>query len=189
MIEVELKIKIDKNKIDEFRSKIEKLGFKKQSLKKEIDIYFNGIDRDFRKTDEALRIRKSINLEKSNEAPKNIITYKGKKLDGISKTREEIEITVDNGENAQKIFEKLGFKPVNPIVKIRETYKNEKDNIVITIDNVEKVGTFAEFEIVVPNISEKEYATNKLLLLLDKLSISRDNLLTKSYLSMRDNNG
>ena len=88
MIEVEIKIKID-NK-DEIAEKLENLGFVFVRKKFQEDIYFNGIDRDFRETDEALRIR--------DEDGNFFVTYKGPKIDKISKTREEIEVKIEDKE-------------------------------------------------------------------------------------------
>jgi adenylate cyclase class 2 len=182
MIEVELKVKFEKNDIPNFIRKLEDLGFERVVKKKEEDIYFNGIDRDFRETDEALRIRTSTNLDKGYV--KYYLTYKGPKMDDISKTREEIEVQVSNGIHTKKIFEKLGFQPVKPITKIREIYK--RDGVIISIDNVEDVGTYVEFEKIVESESEKSKALNDLLNLMKSLNISKNNLIKKSYLEMRD---
>jgi adenylate cyclase class 2 len=182
MIEVELKAKLEKDDISNFIHKLEELGFKRVVKKEEVDTYFNGIDRDFRETDEALRIRKSLNLDNGNV--KYYITYKGPKMDNISKTREEIEVQVSNGEHTQKIFEKLGFKSVKPISKIREIYK--KDKIEISIDKVKDVGTYIEFEKIVESESEKSDAVDELLNLMKSLNISKDNLVKTSYLELRD---
>jgi adenylate cyclase class 2 len=187
MIEVELKAKMEKSEIPNFINNIIEMGFKKIAKKKEIDTYFNGIDRDFKETDEAVRIRQSINLD-TQETYYNI-TYKGAKIDNISKTREELEIKIDDGETAHKIFERLGFKPVSPIIKIREIYQKEEDDIIITIDEVENVGTYVEFEKVVDDLSKKEHAINELFDILKSLNISKDKLTKTSYLGLRDNNG
>ena len=182
MIEVELKAKLEKEDIPNFIRKLEDLGFERLVKKEEVDIYFNGIDRDFRETDEALRIRKSLNIDE--KYVKCYMTYKGPKMDNISKTREEIEVQVSNGEDAKKIFEKLGVKSVKTIAKIREIYK--KDKIEISIDKVEDVGTYIEFEKIVESESEKSDAVDELLNLMKSLNISKDNLVKTSYLELRD---
>ncbi|WP_292461005.1 class IV adenylate cyclase [Methanothermococcus sp.] len=184
MIEVELKAKLEKEEIPNFIRKLENLGFEKLVKREEVDIYFNGIDRDFRKTDEALRIRKSLDIDK--EHVKYYMTYKGPKMDNISKTREELEVRVSNGESTKKILEKLGFKPVKPLTKIREIYK--KDDIEISIDNVKNVGTYVEFEKMVKLESEKENAIQELINLMKSLNISKDKLVKTSYLELRDKN-
>ncbi len=175
MIEVEIKVKID-NK-DEITNKLKKLGFKFIKKKFQEDIYFNGINRDFRKTDEALRIR--------DDDGTFFVTYKGPKLDNISKTREEIEVKIEDKEKMRQIFKKLGFKEVHPIRKIREIYK--KDNIIASIDNVEGLGIFLELEKSISDseITKKDEILNELLDLLKSLNISKDKIIRKSYLELR----
>ena len=173
MIEVEIKVRI-KNK-DEIAERLKKLGFKFIKRKFQEDIYFNGIDRDFRKTDEALRIR--------DDNGTYYVTYKGPKIDKVSKTREEIEVKIDDKEKMRLIFKKLGFKEVRPIRKVREIYK--KDDITASIDDVEGLGLFLELEKNIYNINEKDEALKELMEILKALNISRDNTIRKSYLELR----
>ena len=96
MIEVEIKVRIlDPEAIrNNFR---QKGAIYKLSLEHE-DIYFNMPEglRDFKESDEALRLRKSIAFNESDDSIGKktdfYLTYKGKKLDNSTKTREEIEI-------------------------------------------------------------------------------------------------
>ena len=173
MIEVEIKVRI-KNK-DEIAERLKKLGFKFIKRKFQEDIYFNGIDRDFRKTDEALRIR--------DEDGTYYVTYKGPKIDKVSKTREEIEVKIDDKEKMRLIFKKLGFKEVRPIRKVREIYK--KEDITASIDDVEGLGLFLELEKNIYNINEKDEALEELIETLKALNISKDNTIRKSYLELR----
>jgi len=173
MIEVEIKVRI-KNK-DEIAERLKKLGFKFIKRKFQEDIYFNGIDRDFRKTDEALRIR--------DEDGTYYVTYKGPKIDRVSKTREEIEVKIDDKEKMRLIFKKLGFKEVRPIRKVREIYK--KEDITASIDDVEGLGLFLELEKNIYNINEKDEALKELMETLKALNISKDNTIRKSYLELR----
>ena len=57
MLEVEIKANLTEFAKENIRDKAEKLGFVYSSTLKETDLYFNGNDRDFRHTDEALRLR------------------------------------------------------------------------------------------------------------------------------------
>jgi len=173
MIEVEIKVRI-KNK-EEIAEKLKKLGFKFIKKKFQEDIYFNGIDRDFRKTDEALRIR--------DDNGTYYVTYKGPKIDRISKTREEIEVRIGDKEKMRLIFKKLGFREVRPIRKVREIYK--KDDITASIDDVEGLGLFLELEKNIYNINEKDEALKELMEILKALNISKDNTIRKSYLELR----
>lgn len=71
MIEVEVKLALTDSKRVE--QKLRKDGFVLQKIVRETDTYFNGVDRDFRKTDEALRVRKT-------EVLKNVTVYQRRKF-------------------------------------------------------------------------------------------------------------
>jgi adenylate cyclase, class 2 len=75
------------------------------------DTYYTHPCRDFRKTDEALRIRKTDGL---------FITYKGPKMRSDVKAREEIEYEVLL--EAFRLLEVLGFRKAFTISKKRKTY-------------------------------------------------------------------
>ena len=57
MLEVELKASLVNLSTDQIRDSAEKIGFQVKKRLREIDMYFNGNERDFRDTDEALRRR------------------------------------------------------------------------------------------------------------------------------------
>jgi len=105
--------------------------------KVERDIYFNSPWRDFRESDEALRIRSDVEGI--------ALTYKGKKVDSETKSREEIKIRVDSHEKMVLLLEKLGFIPVREVVKKRKIYR--MGNVSICLDSVEGLGDFVEIEI------------------------------------------
>ncbi len=132
MLEVEIKARVENP--DEIRRKILELGFKFKERIIEKDFYYNHPCRNFKETDEALRIRIKNN--------KYFLTYKGKKIDNISKTREELTSVVD--ENIVQILERLGFEFVAEIEKVREIY--EKDYVKICLDKVSNLGFFVEIE-------------------------------------------
>ncbi len=164
MLEVEVKGKI--KDLKEFENTLKNIGAK--FLKEEIqeDVYFNHPCRDFEKTDEALRIRK-IN----NEV---FLTYKGKRIDKETKTREEIEIKCD--EKISEILTKLGFNAVATVKKIRREY--EFENLHICVDNVEHLGNFVEIE------SKELKDRNKIFEILNLFGIKKDEIIKKSYLEM-----
>ena len=82
------------------------------------DIYLSHPARDFAATGEALRIRRV--------GDDNRVTYKGPRLSGPTKTREEIELAVTSGEAAFhqlfQLFDHLGFRPVATIRKSRKPF-------------------------------------------------------------------
>ena len=86
MIEIEIKAKIDDK--NDALNKIKSLGASYSHSEEQEDIYFNAPDKDYRETDEALRIR----LVPIDGEVKKILTYKGPKIDSKSKTRKEKQI-------------------------------------------------------------------------------------------------
>ena len=182
MIEVELKVRLDEEEALDLPDKLKKLGFTRYGKIEEIDTYFNGIDRDFRETDEALRVRESIDLDRGYT--RYYLTYKGPKMDKVSKTREEYQVGVMDGDTTKVILKKLGFKMVSPIRKVREIYK--KGEVVVSIDKVEDIGYFVEFEKTVRSESEKEDAIKELMDLIRSLNMDEGRLIRSSYLELRD---
>lgn len=109
------------------------------------DTYFAHPSRDFAATDEALRIR-----QVGDECR---ITYKGPKLDALTKTRCEIELPLAcgaaGGHEFSEILQALGFTPVATVRKIRRAavVQYQGFSVEIALDDVERVGRFVELEI------------------------------------------
>jgi|Deesub1362A_J573_1020465.scaffolds.fasta_scaffold02674_1 adenylate cyclase class 2 len=164
-MEVEVKFKL-KEGVEEKIKKIARFVVEKE----EVDMYFNHPCRNFRETDEALRIR--IDNEGAS------LTYKGAKLDSETKSREEIKVKLDSFRNAMGIFTRLGFKPVAEVRKVRRIYR--VGDVVICIDRVEGVGEYVEIEIEDESINAKE----KLFKIAEKLGYSRHESIRESYLEM-----
>lgn len=107
MLEIELKASLEGMSSEEVLHRAQSCGFVPCEQVRETDIYFNGNQRDFRRTDEALRLRSLTVLP---DGPcESLLTYKGPKLDQISNTRTEHETAVADGETAKKLLEALGY--------------------------------------------------------------------------------
>jgi adenylate cyclase class 2 len=135
--EVEIKVRLHES-IDEIKAKLAEIGAKWEVKLEHIDAYFlmpEGF-RNFAQTDEALRIRA---VRQEGEEEKADFTYKGKKLRGDTKTREEIVVKVSSAEKMGQILEHLGFTNAYTIHKQREmfTYEYQGETIEITVDEVE----------------------------------------------------
>ncbi len=165
MIEIEVKGRINNEK--EFEKRIKEIGASFLGEEHHIDIYFSHPCRDFKQSDEALRIRVKNSYYE--------ITYKGRKIDSKTKTREEITARVYDLENMIRILNKLGFSTVAKIVKHRKKYI--VDNFVICIDNVENLGKFVEIE-----EKSSKYEPSRILNFAKNLGINE--ILTKSYLEL-----
>jgi adenylate cyclase class 2 len=130
MKEIEIKAKIEEDLSNKI---IENNGVFLREVFQE-DIYFNHPCRDFKESDEALRLRK--------EGNNFILTFKGRREEGKIKKREEIEAKVE--ESIIEILERLGFKKVCIIRKKRKEFS--LGNVKIFIDDVENLGKFIEIE-------------------------------------------
>ena len=171
MIEIELKGYAD----DEIFEKVrERFKFMRKEMHE--DIYYQHPCRDFSETDEALRIR----IKRFDGHFEAFLTYKGPKLDSISKTRKEIEVPISDVDAYSDLLTSLGFREVLTIVKVREKYYVEK-GVTITLDEVEGLGQFIEIEKLVKegNIEEE---VNKLRKILKELGVKK--FERKSYLEL-----
>ena len=142
MLELEMKAKIDTYTRGRINQILRRAEFIEEKI--EEDIYFSSPIKDFKETDEALRVRYSNN--------KVILTYKGPKLDKVSKSREEYEAFV-SGE-IEQILQKLGYKEVLKVKKKRKVYRYKE--YIISIDEVEYLGEYLEVELKSDNLRDVE---------------------------------
>lgn len=180
MLEAEIKASLDGISVGELLEQATALGFRPVRQLRETDIYFNGNDRDFRRTDEALRLRRARMLPDGQE--ESLLTYKGPKLDQVSSARTEYETAVADGETGGKLLEALGYRPAFTVDKVRREYSME--DVTLCLDEVTGLGNYVELETLAPAEAERENAVKKLLELLDQLGISRERLTRHSYLEL-----
>lgn len=162
MLEVEVKASFGEGKLAGFMS------LNPEFIRTEFqeDIYFNHPSRDFAETDEALRVRKANG--------NYFLTYKGKKIDSETKTREEIEISCS--KEIIDIFDRLGFKKAAEVKKTRKIFGF--DNLNVSIDDVSGLGGFIEIE------SGNYEDLNKIFEILGKLGIKKEETIRESYLEL-----
>jgi adenylate cyclase class 2 len=172
MIEVEVKARVDDPKLLE-RSVIG-LGATPIGIETQTDTYFNAFDRDFGKTDEALRIRVQDGI--------SFLTYKGPKLDKISKTRKELEVKIIDPKNMGQILTSLGFLPVMTVTKKRKNFRI--GDFFIALDEVRDLGNFIEIEISMNDAKNSDEKVQSIFKFMEKLGISRESTIRKSYLEM-----
>jgi adenylate cyclase class 2 len=178
MIEVEVKAKIDS--FDEMEELLEEIGAAKTKKEFQEDIYFASPIVDFAKTDEALRIRTT----KENDKTNIFITYKGPKIDKKSKTRKEIEMTIEEAQKCSDIFEAIGFKKVRTVRKNRQYYNYE--NFEISLDDVEGLDPYMEIEIALNDGEDYSDAQNSIFRLFEKLGVT-DGFERTSYMELLEN--
>ena len=133
---IEIEAKAYAKNLNEIEQKISEIGARLTWEGEQIDIYYNHPMRDFAETDEALRIREVED--------KTFFTYKGPKIDSITKTREEIKVQVQDSFPISEILLKLGFKEVFRVKKHRKKFL--LDEFKICLDSVENLGDFVEIE-------------------------------------------
>lgn len=114
----------------------------------EIDVYFAHPARDFAQTDEALRIRR--------QGASNSITYKGPKIDAVTKTRHEIDLPLPSGADAAAVWTgllgALGFSPVGEVRKSRRKAQVawQGRDVEVSLDHIDRLGSFVELELIAP---------------------------------------
>ena len=144
------------------------------------DIYLSHPARDFAQTNEAFRIRRI--------GDQNRITYKGPRLSGPTKTREEIEIALAEGpepfRRLLRLLQNLGFQPVATIRKQRETFhlSFNEHAMEIALDAAAGLGDFAEIETLAAHQGDLAAAQQAVLALADTLGLTE--VEPRSYLRM-----
>jgi len=133
MIEVEVKARLKPDTLQ----RIKALGAVPIGIEHHRDIYFNSPVRDFKGSDEALRIRVK---DKGTR-----LTYKGPKLDSETKSRKEMTVEIDDADKMLQILLSLGFVPSGEVIKSRTKYA--LGDVIFAIDDVSSLGSFLEMEI------------------------------------------
>jgi len=175
LIEVEVKASVKDFIV--VREKLKKIGAVKIKKEHQMDAYYNAPHKDFGETDEALRIR-----EIPEDGEKRIIlTYKGAKLDNVSKTRNEIEVDVSDAENTALILENLGFRRAATVKKDRDIY--HLDKFIVTLDTVYDVGNFVEIETEAHEDDDTSESIERIFNIYKKLGIE-EGFERRSYLEL-----
>jgi adenylate cyclase, class 2 len=154
---------------EKLRAQLTALGCLFQEPVEQADLYFAHPARNFKQTDEALRLRRSGNQV--------CITYKGPKLDSTTKTRREIELPIagEHGyERNRELLEVLGFCAVMEVRKTRTpgVIQWQGADIEIALDSVAGLGAFIELEILSP-AEELDAAKQRLASLVARLGLSQ----------------
>lgn len=106
-------------------------------------------------------------------------------MDDVSTTRPEYETAVEDAEVLYRILIAADFLPVMPVKKKRISFK--KEDMTVCLDEVERLGTFMEVEILV-EASEAgacyDPALERIEQFLQNLGYSMKDTTRRSYLSM-----
>lgn len=175
MLEVEVKYRV--NDLSVIEGKL--AGWRPQPRRYEVDHYFNAPDRDFARTDEALRVR-TVN-------EKNFLTYKGPRRDPQTKTRFELELPLADGPHAsaqwRELLSRLGYRPTGVVSKSRRPFTSNRHGfeLAASLDEVNEVGTFVEIEVVT---DETQFQGAKDLVLRMAQELGLNNPERRSYLEL-----
>ncbi|MFZ2411059.1 MAG: class IV adenylate cyclase [Candidatus Methanoperedens sp.] len=172
MIEIEVKARVDDPR--RMERAIIALGATPIGIEDQADTYYNSKYNDFEKTDEALRIR----IQDEN----CFLTYKGPKMDKVSKTRKEFQVEINDANNMGNILSSLGFSPVATVTKRRKNFR--LGDFFISLDEVRNLGNFIEIEISVKDSKNYEEKVESIFKFIGKLGISRKSTIRSSYLEM-----
>jgi adenylate cyclase class 2 len=177
MLEVEVRYRV--NDFAVIRQQLAQWGASPCPERLEIDHYFNAPHRDFRVTDEALRLRQI--------GERNWLTYKGPRRDTQTKTRPEIEVRLAEGDLpaqcAEELLVALGFRFVGVVRKRRQVYRFTRHGFPMELcwDQVHQVGTFVELEILT---EEDHYPQAQAALLQTAAELGLQERVWRSYLQM-----
>lgn len=172
MIEIEVKALVENPK--QIERSIIALGAVPVGIENHADTYYNSPLNDFGKTDEALRIRA--------QDDRYFLTYKGPKMDKVSKTRREHQVEINDTKSMGEILSALGFYPVATLIKKRKNYRI--GDFLISLDEVRNLGNFIEIEISLKNSRNYQEKVESIFKFIEKLDINRDYTIRKSYLEM-----
>lgn len=172
MIEIEIKARVEDPK--DMERSIIALGAEPIGIENQEDTYYNSQYRDIGKTDESLRIR--------IEDDQSFLTYKGPKMDSVSKTRKEFQIEINDADNLRNILTSLGFFPVVTVTKKRKNYR--LGDFFIALDDVRNLGNFIEIEISAEDSKKYEEKVESIFKFIEKLGLNRKSAICKSYLEL-----
>ncbi len=171
MIEVEVKARARPDTLE----KILALGAVPVGIENHRDLYFNSPLRDFKHSDEALRIR----IKEGGAR----LTYKGPKLDAKTKSRLEMTVQIDDPLEMERILIALGFVLSAEVRKRRSKYV--LGSVILALDEVDGLGSFLEME--AQGGIDWEMQKEKVLSIYDKLGLGES--IRSSYLELLEEEG
>jgi adenylate cyclase class 2 len=170
--EVELKLGAEHGPV---RERLEALGAEPLGGVSQTDTYYDAPHRSFAETDEALRVRREVDDEGASVR----LTYKGPLVESASKTREEHETAVEDGEEVRAVLEGVGFAPAATVQKERERFAH--GGYTVTLDSVEGLGEFVEVE---TEAEAVEPAREGAVAVVRELGLDPDEQVRTSYLGL-----
>jgi adenylate cyclase class 2 len=193
MYEVELKLRADHGEV---RDALADAGASLTARVRQVDTYYDAPHRDFAATDEALRLRRETRQPAGESAAgrdrgsnpegdattTTELTYKGPLIEAASKTREEHETLVGDGDDAAAILDALGFEPAAVVEKVRTFF--ELEGYTVSLDRVDGLGEFVEVEGEAAREAEIDAVRASAAAVLRDLGLDPDDQIRTSYLGL-----
>ncbi len=139
-VEIEAKMRV--KSLDPLREKLKQTGAIQKSRVFEINTFFDTEDRSLLAADQGLRLR--VNRPADGGDPTFIITFKGPRLHGQLKSRDETELVVASDRDAVSMLQCLGFARVRSFEKRRESWSLQ--DCKVELDELPRLGPFVEIE-------------------------------------------
>src|SRR4051794_32479694 len=117
-VEIEAKMKVPD--LAQVRARLQECQAQPKGTVMENNTFFDTKDHSLLAKDQGLRLRHTKDLSGGNE--KSIVTFKGPRMQGPLKSREERELTVGNPKDAMALLESLGYSRVLTFQKRRESW-------------------------------------------------------------------
>jgi len=135
----------------------------------EINTYFDTPDHTLKSSDQGLRLR----IEQSGTSHRAIITHKGPRAHGATKSRAETEVEILDAAAGEGLLRALGYQPVLTFQKQRRSWR--LGDCRIELDELPHIGQFIEVE----GPSE-----SSVLAMRDRLELTGEPLIQASYIAM-----
>lgn len=138
MVEVERKYEYSARKLPALRRRLRSLGARLTERKTQVDTYYSPPHETFLGKPKFLRLR----LTREGGVLKASFEYH---VPFGRYAAREHEVKIDNFQTMRHILRSLGFKQEMQVIKQREAW--QRGQIEIEIDQVKKLGTFVELEV------------------------------------------
>ncbi|HEY7087388.1 MAG TPA: class IV adenylate cyclase [Tepidisphaeraceae bacterium] len=139
-VEIEAKMKV--NDLGAVRSRLQETAATQRGTVIETNTFLDTRDHSLLAKDQGLRIRHAKDVQ--SNAEQCTITFKGPRLQGALKSREERELSVASAKDAMALLESLGFARVLTFQKRRESWMLEGCHV--ELDELPHLGVFVEIE-------------------------------------------
>ena len=137
-LEVEAKIAVPS--LEPIRERLKRLGAEPGPLTRQEDLYLEDPENRLLKKDCGLRLRRQTDATRQTLT----LTWKGPRLPGPYKSRQETEFQVSDYDAAVALFQQLGLTPAVRVEKSRQVWT--VGPCLICLDELPHLGAFVEVE-------------------------------------------